>query len=172
MSLNIVFSLVGPHAGQSLEEIFERKIKDCKILNETFWVYHSHRCTKSLFNAHKPFEVFFISASKPGAAKQTKSSTLAQQFFKDDEWFEFDKDLSPVTGRIHSKSTAFQLTNLRMVQEIIDFNDYIDIITNKPLRFSQFCSTTIASMSENKSEESRSRIICAKATLKDIVTIR
>ena len=46
--MSIVFSLVGPHAGQSLEEIFERKIKDCKDLNQTFWVYHSHRCTKSL----------------------------------------------------------------------------------------------------------------------------
>ncbi len=169
---NIVFSLVGPHAGQSLEEIFERKIKDCETLNETFWVYHSHRCTKSLFNAHKPSEVFFISASKPGAAKQTKSSTLAQQFFKDNEWFEFDKDLSPVTGRIHSKSTAFQLANLRMVNETINFNDYADVITNKSLRFSQFCSTTIGTRSKNNTEESRLRTICAKAILKDIVAIR
>jgi hypothetical protein len=169
---NIVFSLVGPHAGQSLKEIFERKIKDCETLNETFWVYRSSRCTKSLFGTHKPSEIFFISASKPGAAKQTKSSTLAQQFFKNNQWFDFNKDLSPVTGRIHSKSTAFQLTNLRMVQETLDFNNYIDIVTNKPLRFSQFCSTTIGAISKNNTEESRIRTICAKATLKNIVTIR
>lgn len=169
---NAVFSLVGPHAGQSLEEIFERKIKDCKTTGQTFWLYHSHRCTKALFDLYKPTEVWFISASKPGATKQTKSSTLAQQFFKDEEWFEFDEDLSPVTGRIHSKSTAFQLTDLRLVQETIDFNNYIDVITDKPLRFSQFCSTTIAVKARNESEESRSRIICAKANLKDIVIIR
>ena len=169
---NIVFSLVGPHAGQSLEEIFERKIKDCENLNQTFWVYHSHRCTKNIFDIRKPSEVWFISASKPGAAKQTKSSTVAQQFFKDDQWFEFDKDLSPVTGRIHSKATAFQLTNLRMVQETINFNNYIDLITNKQLRFSQFCSTTIGSETQNDSTEHRPRIICAKATLQDIVLIR
>lgn len=168
----IVFSLVGPHGGQSLEEIFERKIKDCETLGQTFWVYHSHRCTKRLFDVHKPSEVWFISASKPGAAKQTKSSTLARQFFKNDQWFDFDKNLSPVTGRIHSKSTAFQLTNLRMVNETIDFNNYTDIVTNKPLHFSQFCSTTIGTITENKSEESRLRTICAKATLKDIATIR
>ena len=169
---NIVFSLVGPHAGQSLEEIFERKIKDCKNLNQTFWVYQSSRCTKSLFSTHKPSEVWFVSASKPGAAKQTRSSARAQQFFKDDQWFNFPQDLSPVTGRIHSKSTALQLTNLGMVHETIDFNNYIDVVTNKPLRFSQFCSTTIGSETQNESEESRLRIICAKATLKDIVTIR
>jgi hypothetical protein len=169
---SVVFSLVGPHAGQSLEEIFERKIKDCKTLKETFWVYQSSRCTKSLFSTHKPSEILFVSASKPGAAKQTKSSTIAQQFFKNNQWFDFNKDLSPVTGRIHSKSTAFQLTNLRMVNEEIDFNDYTDIVTNKPLRFSQFCSTTIGAISKNKSEESRPRIICAKATLEDIVAIR
>ena len=169
---NIVFSLVGPHAGQALEEIFERKIKDCTDLNQTFWVYHSHRCTKSLLNTHKPSEVWFVSASKPGAAKQTKSSTIAQQFFKDNQWFDFPQNLSPVTGRIHSKSTAFQLTNLRMVHETINFNNYIDLITNNPLRFSQFCSTTIGSETQNESEESRPRIICAKATLEDIVLIR
>ena len=169
---SVVFSLVGPHAGQSLEEIFERKIKDCEVLKETFWVYQSSCCTKGLFDTHKPSEILFISASKPGAAKQTKSSTLAQQFFKNKQWFGFNKDLSPVTGRIHSKSTAFQLTNLRMVNETIDFNDYTDITTNKPLRFSQFCSTTIGAMSENNTEESRLRTICAKAILKDIVTIR
>ena len=167
-----VFSLVGPHAGQSLEEIFERKIEDCETLNETFWVYQSSRCTKGLFDAHKPPEVWFISASKPGAAKQTKSSTLAQQFFKNNQWFDFDKDLSPVTGRIRSKSTAFQLTNLRMVNETIDFNNYVDVVTNKPLRFSQFCSTTIGTLTKNKSEESRLRTICAKALIKDIVMIR
>ena len=94
--MNAIFSLVGPHAGQALEEIFERKIKDCKDLKQTFWVYHSHRCTKSLFDAHKPSEVWFISASKPGAAKQTKSSTVAQQFFKDNQWFDFPQNLSPV----------------------------------------------------------------------------
>ena len=170
--MSLVFSLVGPHAGQALEEIFERKIKDCKDLKQTFWVYHSHRCTKSLFDAHKPSEVWFISASKLGAAKQTKSSTVAQQFFKDNQWFDFPQNLSPVTGRIHSKSTAFQLTDLRMVNETINFNDYIDLITNKPLRFSQFCSTTIASKTQNASEETRPRIICAKATLEDIVLIR
>jgi hypothetical protein len=169
---SVIFSLVGPHAGQSLQEIFERKIKDCETVNETFWVYRSHRCTKSLFDAHKPSEVWFISASKPGAAKQTKSSTLAQQFFKNNQWFDFNKDLSPVTGRIHSKSTAFQLTNLRLTNEVIDFNDYTDIVTTKPLRFSQFCSTTIGTLSKNKSEESRLRTICAKALIKDIVTIR
>ena len=170
--MSIVFSLVGPHAGQSLEEIFERKIKNCKDLNQTFWVYHSHRCTKSLVNTYKPSEVWFVSASKPGAAKQTKSSTRAQQFFKDDQWFDFPQNLSPVTGRIHSKSTAFQLTDLRMVDETINFNDYIDVVTNKPLRFSQFCSTTIGSETQNESEESRLRTICAKATLEDIVAIR
>jgi hypothetical protein len=169
---SIVFSLVGPHAGQSLEEIFERKIKDCKTLNETFWVFQSSRCTKSLFSTHNPFEILFISASNPGAAKQTKSSTIAQQFFKDNQWFDFNKDLSPVTGRIHSKSTAFQLTNLRLANEEIDFNNYTDIITNKSLRFSQFCSTTIGTITENKTEESRLRTICAKATLEDIVAIR
>ena len=168
---SVVFSLVGPHAGQSLKEIFERKIKDCTTLNETFWVFQSHRCTKSLFNAHNLSEILFISASKPGAAKQTKSSTLAQQFFKNNQWIDFNKDLSPVTGRIHSKSTAFQLTNLRLANEEIDFNNYTDIVTNKPLRFSQFCSTTIGTKSENNSEKSRLRTICAKATLKDIVTI-
>ena len=167
-----IFSLVGPHAGQYLEEIFERKIKDCETLNETFWVFQSSRCTKSLFDTHKPSEVWFISASKPGAAKQTKSSTLAQQFFKNNQWFDFNKDLSPVTGRIHSKSTAFQLTNLRLVNETVDFNNYADIVTNKPLHFSQFCSTTIGTISKNKSEESRLRTICAKALIKDIVTIR
>lgn len=169
---SIVFSLVGPHAGQSLEEIFERKIKDCETLNQTFWVYQSSRCTKNLFCAHKPTEVWFVSASKPGAAKQTKSSTLANQFFTDNEWVDFNEDLSSVTGRIHSKSTAFQLTNLRMVNETIDFNSYTDLITKKLLRFSQFCSTTIASKTSDDSEEHRLRIICAKAILQNIVTIR
>ena len=80
--------------------------------------------------------------------------------------------MSPVTGRIIKNSTAFKIKTLSFTNTQIDFNEYKDLLTNKAVRFSQFCSTTIVTpIEENLNKEKRFRTVCCKAILEDVVHV-
>lgn len=169
---NIVLSLVGPHAQESLFDIFERKINDCKVVGHTFWLYRSFRCTKELYEQFKPKEVWFILGATKNSAKQTKLADRATSYFEDEVWKTFNYQLSPITGKITKNTTAFKIKHFEFLEETIDFNQLEDVVSNKPIRFSQFCSTKIArAFSQNNSQEQRLRTICCKASLESVVNV-
>ena len=73
---------MGPHAGESSEQIFSRKIKDIERTGNTFWMIQSNKSSppkvQSLVREAKLereniFSIF-ISPSTKGGSKQTKKS--------------------------------------------------------------------------------------------------
>lgn len=169
---NIVLSLVGPHAQESLLDIFKRKINDCEVVGYTFWLYRSFRCTKELYNQFKPKEVWFVLGATKNSAKQTKLANKAMGYYENGVWNHFDPNLSPVTGKLTSNTTAFKIKHFEFLKETINFNEFEDVVSNKPVKFSQFCSTKIAKYSpQNSFLKQRLRTICCKATLESVVTV-
>ena len=44
----IVISIMGPHAGESEDEIFQRKIDDISKIGLTFWLIRSHQAKPNM----------------------------------------------------------------------------------------------------------------------------
>jgi hypothetical protein len=95
---NIVLSLAGPHALESLSEIFERKIQDCERVGHTFWLYRSFRCTKELYNKFKPVEVLFVAGSTKTSAKLLFNKQSPYAVYPLDM---IDDDLLDHIGKVH-----------------------------------------------------------------------
>ena len=149
-----IISIMGPHAGESAGEIFSRKIQDIENTGMTFWVINSYKSQpKQLQNfcGDESFEVYFVSPSTVGGAKDTKTEIKNNEFSIDKtSWTNIPENISPVTG----KGYALVLSSLKIINKNVDLNvdlnDYAEE-DHSPLKFSQGCST-ICCIKEDMSE--------------------
>ena len=111
----IIFSVIGSHAGELKQEIFERKIEDINRVGHTFWLYESNQTKPNIVQDFckrakkegKNVLCFFIEPSSLGGAKPTKISISAKSYsMNNKEWRILPKSLSSVTGKINKGAYA------------------------------------------------------------------
>ena len=150
----LIISVIGPHAGESEEDIFARKINDIEKSDQTYWLIKSWKAKPDMLQSicshaiEKGYNIkcFFIEPSSIGGATPTKVSNSAKYYSTDNiTWSVFPKDLSPVTGKIDGNSYALVFNELKLENGILDLWDYADYFSqSSPLKIMQGASTLCA----------------------------
>jgi hypothetical protein len=128
----VMLSVMGPHAGESNNQIFKRKIDDVAKVGNTFWLVRSSRSrpnivqpfvTEALKHSAAVYCVF-ISPASVGGAEETSSATKATRFSGHAErpdardqsaWSALPAGLGPVTGHLDGAAHALILDELQLV---------------------------------------------------------
>jgi len=158
----VIISVMGPHAGESSEEIFSRKIDDVENVGKTFWVVQSYKANppkvKSLIqkaeSETKNVFCIFISPSQKGGAKPTTLSDKAKYFSSDKKnWEKIPSGLSPVTGKISSNSFSIVFDKLWVNDETtkLDLWDYADFEDQEEPVLPKLGVSTICAIKKNMS---------------------
>src|SRR5512139_1128203 len=105
-----VISVMGAHAGEDANVIFERKIRDCVNAGRTFWVGKSAKArpghVQALCGSGHGY-VIFIEPATLGGARPTTESQSAKEYSPDREhWFALPPGIGPVTGQMDNVATA------------------------------------------------------------------
>jgi hypothetical protein len=172
-----VISVMGEHAGEGVDAIFERKKADIERIGKTFWLMRSpkarpvqiHEVCKTI-----PAYTIFIEPATKGGARPTTEQCAAKEYSDDAlTWHRFPKGLSPVTGKLDNGATALvfdiMCTDVNGTLDLWEYGESSDI--PKPLRLILGCSTVCAIRRDTKSDprrmKSRLRGIVAVARLAD-----
>ena len=149
----VVISVIGPHAGEPLKEIFLRKITDIERTGKTFWIINSTKANLKLITQMKKMalkenkDVFciFIEPSQKGGSANTKLSEPAKEYSEDKQiWQSFDEKTSPVTGKMTTNSYAMVFKKISLIESELKLNlwNYADFDNqNEPINLNQFRSS-------------------------------
>jgi hypothetical protein len=177
-SPHCVVSVMGDHAGESTDEIFQRKEKDIERVGKTFWLVRSPKArplqVQELCKTDTVVYMIFIAPAAKGGASPTTSANPAREYSDDRViWHRFPSDLSPVTGKLGAGASALVFDTLsRNVPGTLDLWGYAEALdTKKPLTFILGCSTVCAIRKDTSSYpeklKSRYREIVAVARVVD-----
>lgn len=142
-----IFSIVGPHAGETLESIFSRKINDLHQSPFTFWACKIKISNiQTIGNKVDMLPIVFLQPLNLGGARDTQGNNKAE-FYSEDRinWIPMP-NISPVTGNFKKGVRALKLDTLyiRYDNTTIDLNDYNNYSTNNVIKLNNFCSTVTA----------------------------
>ena len=152
----IIFTIVGPHAKENLDDIFSRKKRDIKKEGKTFWVIKRIKQKKpndvQEFCKNPDVKIYFISPATKDGAQDTKSNTKNKEYSEDNKcWNKLP--ISKVTGT--GKDCAFILDSLEMKNNCeIDINHYAEE-SHKPVEFLRGASTICAIKEDMTSHPNR-----------------
>ena len=145
---------MGPHAGESEEEIFRRKIEDTHRMGKTFWLMRSWQAKPFMVQAicreaeRKNNNVFsvFVAPSSVGGSDPTKASEAAVHYSQDGKkWERLPAGLTPITGKMGTNAYALIFNELKLAKGEIDLWDYADFFNqNNPIKIMQGASTLCA----------------------------
>jgi hypothetical protein len=170
-----VVSVMGDHAGEGANVIFDRKKADIERMGVTFWLMRSPKARPrdvQGFCKKFPGYTIFVEPATKGGARPTTKEDAAKEYSDDGVlWHQLPKGLSPVTGKLDTGATALvfdmMTTDNSGALDLWDYGDALD--THKPLRFRLGCSTVCAVRKDTKSQQgkmiSRYRGIVAVARL-------
>jgi len=145
-----VISVMGDHAGEGIDAIFERKMADIDTAGHTFWVAKSAKArpaqVQSLCTTQAGY-VIFVEAATQGGARPTIASVSASEYSSDQiDWLPLPPGIGPVTGKIDNSATAFVFDQLTTVSsgtlDLWRYSDHLDV--SRPVRFILGCSTMCA----------------------------
>ena len=172
-----VVSVMGDHAGEGSDAIFNRKKADIERLGVTYWLMRSPKArppqVQKICTTFPAYTIFLEPATK-GGARPTTEEDEAKEYSDDGVfWHPLPKGLSPVTGKLDTGATALvfdmMTTDVSGALDLWDYGEALD--THKPLRFILGCSTVCAVRKDTKSlpgkMKSRYRAIVAVARLAD-----
>lgn len=170
-----IISVMGAHAGEGVDVIFNRKIADIERTGETFWLMRSPKASpiqvQKICKSSPVYTIFVEPASKGGARPTTKNEAAREHSADKKIWFQLPKGVGPVTGKIDSSATALVFDMMTTtVSGKIDLWRYGDFsVEKKPLKFILGCSTVCAIQKDMSSHpermKSRYRGILAVAKL-------
>lgn len=164
----VVLSVMGPHAGESVDAIFERKIEDVRRCGRTFWLFKSPAANPSRATAFKPERVLFLAPVAKNGARPTTASSAATEFSRDGVTWETLPAISPITGKL--PAYALVLSTLALVDEEIDLGAYVTY-DGKPVVFRLGASTLLAQPVTSATIGKRRRVI-AVGRIEDVVRVR
>jgi len=170
-----VISVMGAHAGESVEIIFKRKMDDINRLNLTFWLVKSPKAKPSLVQklcTAGPSYAIFIEPSSKGGARPTEINQKATEYSEDGNvWQSLPYGLGPVTGKIATRAYALVFDKLETNPgAILDLWRYADYENSQmPIKLILGCSTISAVKKDmsihSEKPHSRYRRIVAVARL-------
>jgi hypothetical protein len=151
-----IVSVMGDHAGEGSDTIFDRKINDIDRTGLTFWLMRSAKARPSeVQNICKTFPIFtiFVEPSTKGGARPTTEEDAAIEYSPEKVfWHKLSKKLSPVTGKLDASATALvfdkMTTDVNGTLDLWDYGEAFDI--QKPIRFMLGCSTICAVLNNTK----------------------
>jgi hypothetical protein len=174
---NCVVSVIGDHAGEGANDIFNRKKADINRLGRTFWLIRSPKARPAQVQglcATIPAYTIFVEPATKGGARPTTAEDAAKEYSDDQVlWHRLPEGLSPVTGKLDSGAIALVFDMMTTdVSGALDLWEYGELSENtKPLRFVLGCSTVCSVRKDTKSRpekmKSRFRRIVAVARLAD-----
>lgn len=151
-----LLSVIGPHAGESVEQIFKRKIEDADKLQQTFWVFKSYFCTPDMVHRlcqQRTIKCYFLEPKSRGGSAPTTGAEVGTEYSSDRRsWTSLPVGLSPVTGKLgRDGATALVLKSIVVsaVPIWIDLNRFNNIANGTPVAFRQGGSTVCAEPREN-----------------------
>ncbi len=127
----VVISVIGPHAGDSEEEILDKKGKEIKDIGKSFWLHKSYNakpnivqdfCEKALKERSIPVCIF-IKASSENGARPTKQDDKMREFSLDKKCWEKIPLRIIVTG---SSKNAFIMIFNKL--DIIKKEQYLNLL--------------------------------------------
>lgn len=145
-----VVSVMGDHAGESVDAIFKRKIADIGRTGKTFWLIKSPKARpEPVQEICRPTPAFtiFVHPATTGGARPTTAETAAEAYSADGaSWHRLPHGISPVTGKLDSGASALVFDKMEMaVSGILDLWGYRDFSDpGAPLKFILGCSTVCA----------------------------
>jgi len=170
---NIIGSIVGPHAGETLEEIFPRKNNDILKANKTIWLVNSSQVSPGIIkrfclNEKNIYCYFLLSASNKQGNQTVKK--YHARFYSNNfiDWEKINDNLSPISGKIDLMTTGIIINKIELINEELDFWDYIDYLDGlRSVLTFRGGSTFCAKKSNYKIQGSKSNIrtVIAKARL-------
>ena len=147
-----ILSIIGWHAGESVEDIIERKIADIKTAGRTIWLYQSWKATipmvQQFGRAFPKAGVVFLK----GSAFPTSSALQAREMSEDrDCWGPLPQGIGKVTGRLPGGGLV--IGELIPAATDIDLWSYLQHPDLCPLRFQQGASTACAIPTDDRPVE-------------------
>jgi hypothetical protein len=148
-----VFSVIGPHAGETTSQIFQRKIDDTETTGRTFWVFMSTVCKPEMvcrLCCDRPVKCYFLEPRVKGGAVPTISSAKATEYSIDRKsWISLPVGLSPVTGKLgKGGATALVLKTISVPTSPtwIDLGRFRSVADGKSVAFRLGASTVCAEL--------------------------
>jgi hypothetical protein len=172
-----IVSVIGDHAGEGADAIFDRKKTDIERMGVTFWLMRSPKAqppqVQGICRIFPAYTIFVEPATKGGARPTTEEKSAIDYSADKVLWRQLPKSLSPVTGKLDTNSTALVFdiltTDVSGTLDLWDYREALDV--HKPLKFKLGCSTVCAVREDMKSHpekmKSRYRGIVAVARLAD-----
>ena len=163
----LIFSVIGPHAGEDQEAIFHRKARDIEKTSMTFWLIRSYEAKPSMVQKlcwtarQESSEVccYFIEPSSRMGASPTKCADAATGYSPDSiNWTSLPRGSSPVTGRIDNGAYALVFNQIDQCNSIIDLWDYANFLEpSEPIILRQGASTICAVREDTSTHPRRMR---------------
>jgi hypothetical protein len=156
-----IVSVMGDHAGEGADTIFDRKKADIKRIGVTFWLMRSPKAQpEHVLGLCKTFPTYaiFVEPATKGGARPTTVEDIATEYSDDGTvWRQLPQDLSPVTGKLDANATALVFDMITIdVSGTMDLWDYADALDiHKPLKFRLGCSTVCAIRKDMKLDPER-----------------
>ena len=145
-----VVSVMGDHAGEGSDTIFNRKIVDIEKTSITFWLMRSPKAQPDQVQdicKITPAYTIFVAPATVGGARPTTSENIAKEYSGDRNlWYSLPEGIGPVTGKLGRSATALVfdmiITDVSGKLDMWKYADFSD--TQKPLKFILGCSTVCA----------------------------
>ena len=142
-----IISVMGVHAGEGVDVIFNRKIADIERTGKTFWLMRSPKAlpihVQNICKSSSAYTTFVEPASKGGARPTTNNETAREYSTDKKIWSQLPKGVGPVTGKIDSSATALvfdaMTTTVSGTIDLWKYSDFSD--EDEPLKFILGCST-------------------------------
>jgi hypothetical protein len=142
-----IISVMGAHAGEGVDAIFNRKIADIERTGKTFWLMRSPKArpiqVQDICKPSPAYTIFVEPASKGGARPTTNNEAAKEHSADKKIWSQLPKGVGPVTGKIDSSATALvfdrMTTNFSGTIDLWKYSDFS--VEEKPLKFILGCST-------------------------------
>ena len=172
-----IVSVMGDHADEDSDAIFNRKKADIERLGVTYWLMRSPKARPPQVQAicrSFPAYAIFVEPATKGGARPTTIEDEAKEYSDDGVlWHPLPKGLSRVTGKLDTGATALvfdtMTTDVNATLDLWNYGEASNV--HQPLRFILGCSTVCAVRKDMKSlpgkMKSRYRGIVAVARLAD-----
>jgi len=150
----VVITVIGEHADELVNAIFERKIRDIENIGITFWLLKSRnakpimvqKLCKVVKSINEDVFVIFIKPATSGGATPTETAERATSYSTDNtSWINFPEGISLVTGKIDRGAFALAFSQIRLIKDSIDLRFYANFFDqDQPLKIIQGASTICA----------------------------
>ncbi len=145
MNKYLIISVIGPHAGEEINQIFNRKKKEIADSGKSFWLIRSHKATSDKIQKickEGGIYCIFIEPSRKSGSQDTKNASEANQYSEDKIKWSGIRDKIKVTGKIDTNATALVFSSLERSDGSINLWDYSDFNKlGEPIKIMQGAST-------------------------------